>query len=282
MTPLLAGALASLATGVATGFGATPVLGMARPDVRRQEMLLGFAGGVMLAASFFSLIAPAIALARDQGHGRLAAAVMVMVAVCAGAGLLALLGRYLPVPEQVTAPGDCRPVEGRNSLPPSVRLLVIAITLHNIPEGAAVGMSFADGAAAGLATAIGIGTQNLPEGLAVSCALLAAGRSRTSAFVGGAASGMVEPVAGLGAAVLVSQMAAVLPWGLGMAAGAMLLIVAGHILPQIAREHGGERQRGAGESGAGGASAHAGASGHGLAAFFAGLALMLVLDTALG
>ncbi|WP_225206719.1 ZIP family metal transporter [Novosphingobium huizhouense] len=259
MTPLLAGALASLATGVATGFGAAPVLGMARPHVRRQEMLLGFAGGVMIAAAFFSLIAPGIALARTQSYGQVGAALAVAGAVAAGAGLLALLGRHLPAPEHVSAPGDCTPAGGRNSLPPPVRLLVLAITLHNIPEGAAVGMSFADGTEAGLATAIGIGTQNLPEGLAVSCALLAAGQGRMRAFAGGAASGLVEPVAGLGAALLVTQVAAVLPWGLGAAAGAMLLIVADHILPQVAGE---------------------GRRGHGLAAFFAGLVLMLVLDTA--
>lgn len=152
---------------------------------------------------------------------------------------MALIGAILPVPEAVFAGHERqdRPGADQESGKPkagAVWVLVLAITLHNIPEGAAVGLGFAGGdAVRGLATAVAIGTQNLPEGLAVACALVAAGASRNRAFLGGALSGAVEPVAGAAAAVLVTLGQGLLPWGLALAAGAMLLVVFGQIVPDI-------------------------------------------------
>lgn len=251
MTPpepaVLYGIVASLGTGLATAAGALPVLGLRRTSDGRQLVLLAFAGGVMLAASVFSLILPGIAAAQTQGFARGNAIGLVLGATLAGAIGMALLGRWLPVPEAVFGNADATgngapcPAERARSTDGAqknraVWLLVLAITLHNIPEGAAVGMAFSGGSAVnGLSTAIAIGTQNLPEGLAVACALVAAGLSRRRAFAGGALSGLAEPLAGTASAVLVAAATTLLPWGLALAAGAMLLIVFAQIIPDIVR-----------------------------------------------
>lgn len=252
-----AGILASVGTGLATGIGALPVLGLRRLSDKQQMALLAFAGGVMLAASIFSLILPALAAAVALGHARSEAWAMVVIAVGVGAGLLSLANRYLPVPES-TGPDGRTGAELR-----SVWLLVVAVTVHNIPEGAAVGMSFVDGSTiSGTSTAVGIGVQNMPEGLAVACALLAAGYSRGKAFLGGVASGLVEPMAGAASAVLVSLARPLLPWGLALAAGAMLQIVFVQVLPDILRFRPSVRLP--------------------YAAFSVGTVLMLCLDVGLG
>lgn len=249
--PALAGTLGSLGAGLATAVGALPVLGFRRPTERHNRLMLGFAAGVMLAASFFSLIIPALELAKTMIGSRTLASAGVVAAVLTGASCLALLDRAVP---EYTAPAGDRP-----SMPRPVWLMVTAITLHNIPEGAAVGMSFFGGSwATGISTSIGIGTQNIPEGLAVSCLLLTAGLSRLTAFAGGVASGLVEPVAGFASALLVTHVRMILPWGLSAAAGAMLLIIMAHLLPEATRERGA------------------------MAAVFAGLGIMLLLDTAMG
>ncbi len=143
----------------------------------------------------------------------------------------------------------------------SVSLLIAAITLHNIPEGAAVGIGFAgDDYRAGLSTAIGIAVQNFPEGLAVAGALATLGLSKLRCFAGAAASGLVEPVAGTISVTLLSGATAMLPWAFGGAAGAMIYIVIGQIVPEGHLRAGGK---------------------HLLPGFFAGFAVMLVLDTAL-
>lgn len=154
---------------------------------------------------------------------------LVGAAVVLGAVLLAGAGRVLPFPETTADGADAQALR-------PMWMMIAAITLHNIPEGAAVGMSFAPGSAAGgWSTAVGIGVQNLPEGLAVACAFLAAGFRARSAFWGGVASGAVEPIAGAASAVLVHSARALLPWGLALAAGAMLLIVFFQLLPELVR-----------------------------------------------
>jgi ZIP family zinc transporter len=276
-----AGCLASLGTGLATGLGALPVLGLRRADAVRDRAFMAFAGGVMLAASIFSLILPAIRAAQAQGMSTAPATAAVLGVTLIGAGAMALLGRWLPAPEGIaeaphtsgdalTSTGPCRSQPG---LPRPVWVLCLAIVVHNIPEGAAVGMAFSGSSASGgLATAVGIGLQNLPEGLAVACALASTGMPPHRAFIGGAASGMVEPVAGAGGAVLVALVQRLLPWGLALAAGAMLLIVLHQILPDIIRHR---RER---------TPSYRRATAHDLPAyaFAGGMAIMGVLDVTLG
>jgi ZIP family zinc transporter len=230
LSPVWAGSLASLAAGLATSLGAVLVLGLREPTERQQNMLLGFAAGVMLAASFFSLIIPALAQAEAQGATRVGAAVTVTSAVLLGGWALGWLGAALPK------------LHGTNALSPALAdprrrriwLLIGAITLHNFPEGMAVGVSFGGGDyAAGMTTTLGIGLQNIPEGLAVAGAALSLGYSRWGAFLIALVSGLAEPIAGTAGAAAVAVAQFLLPWGLGAAAGAMIYIVAADIIPDI-------------------------------------------------
>ncbi|WJM26008.1 ZIP family metal transporter [Novosphingobium resinovorum] len=235
-----------------------PILVRGRLRETDASALLGFAAGVMLAASFFSLIVPALASAGDQGLGRLTRSSLVTAGVLAGASGLAWLNASLP-PLGAISGSRGSLVNDRNR---STWLMIIAITLHNFPEGAAVGLSFADGTfTSGMPTALGIGIQNVPEGLAVAGALATIGYGRTGAALGGLASGLVEPLAGLAAACLVTAAKVLLPAGLALAAGAMLYIVVAQIIPDL-------KERGA--------------TALGTKGFFLGLGLMLFLDTALG
>lgn len=254
---LVAGIVASLGAGLATGVGALPILGIGRPSARQENLLLGFASGVMLVASFFSLIAPGIEAAERQGTGAIAASIIVVASVLLGAAALHGLGRSLPELEQYAPSMKLGQPRVR-----SVCLLVAAITLHNIPEGAAVGIGFAGGDfSAGLSTAIGIGLQNMPEGLAVAGALMTVGFGRLKSFSGGVATGLVEPIAGAISASMLAVASFLLPWASGAAAGAMLYIVLGQILPDARLRQNGEWL---------------------LPGLFSGLAIMLVLDAALG
>ena len=170
LSPVAAGALASLAAGGATGLGALPILGVGRRAARWSGIMLGFAAGVMLAASFFSLIVPAIDIFERQGVSRWPAASTVALGLLAGGGLMLLLGRLSL--DRFTAR------DGIDRTGHRIWMLVAAITLHNAPEGMAVGVSFAqDAGGQGYATALGIGIQNIPEGLAVASALAPAGWS---------------------------------------------------------------------------------------------------------
>lgn len=256
---ILAGALGSLLAGMATALGAIPALFLRRIDEQRQNLLLGFAAGVMLAASFFSLILPAIEVAEAQGAGKLLASGQVAAAVLLGAFAIARLDRWLPPPARIgLGPPGIASVSARR-----VWLFVAAVTLHNFPEGMAVGVSFGGGDfAAGRMTALGIGLQNIPEGLAVAVALLSTGYSRHHAALVAAATGLVEPVAGLIGVSIVTIAQAFLPWGLGLAGGAMIYVVASDIIPDAhARIVGGGRVT---------------------AGLMAGLAAMMFLDTTLG
>ncbi|QPQ56195.1 ZIP family metal transporter [Allosphingosinicella flava] len=206
---------------------------MGPSDEKRQSLLLGFAAGVMLAASFFSLIIPGIGQAQAMGFDLGAAVGVVMAAVLLGGVSLALLNAYMPSLDQFgLGPRGMAETRFRR-----VWLFVAAITLHNFPEGMAVGVSFGGGdMAAGMATTIGIGLQNMPEGLAVAGAVSSLGYSRRRALATALFSGLVEPVAGLIGAAAVSLASALLPWGLGFAAGAMIYIVALEIIPDVRRQ----------------------------------------------
>ncbi|WP_374468916.1 ZIP family metal transporter [Phenylobacterium sp.] len=225
------GVLASLAAGVATGVGALPLLMVRKLSDDAQNIFLGFAAGVMLAAAFFSLLIPALDAAEIATGSETTAALIVVAAVLLGAAALHLLNAFAPHEHFLAGHhGADAPALGR------VWLFVIAITLHNIPEGLAVGVSYGVGAEKGGPVALGIGLQNMPEGLAVA-ASLAAFYPRRFAVGLALATGLVEPVAaalGLGA---VSLATGLLPWGLGFAAGAMIWVVSSEIIPETHREN---------------------------------------------
>jgi len=236
---IIAGALGSLCAGMATGLGAIPVLVMRQPSDQQQNLLLGFAAGVMLAASFFSLILPAIDVARQQGASQAVASITVVAAVLLGAFVIAKLNDWVPPLDKLGLgpPG----IAAATASVRRIWLFVAAITLHNFPEGMAVGVSFGGGDFdAGRVTALGIGLQNIPEGLAVAVALTSIGYPRGRAALIAAASGLVEPMAGLIGVSIVAVAQAFLPWGLGLAAGAMIYVVASDIIPDAhARINGG-------------------------------------------
>ena len=263
MSIILSGFLASLLAGGATGLGALPILSMKRPTAQQQNLMLGFAAGVMLAASFFSLIIPGIEQARHMGAGPMEASATIVAAVLLGGAVLAQINAAIPSPDKL---GLGRVGAAGAEASASVRrvwLFVGAITLHNFPEGLAVGVSFGGGdMQAGTTTALGIGIQNIPEGLAVAGALAGIGYSPVRAVLAALATGLVEPVAGLFGAGLVSVAQPLLPWGLGFAAGAMIYIVASEIIPDT----------------------HARIAGGGRATLgvMVGLTAMMFLDTTLG
>lgn len=199
--------------------------------------MLGFASGVMIAASFWSLLAPAIAMAETIGQN---AYLVAAAGFLAGGAFLYLVDHLLPHMHPSMERGEKHGV--KTSLQRSV-LLVLAITLHNIPEGLAVGVAF--GAAAvglegtdmggALALALGIGLQNLPEGAAVSIPLRREGISRGKSFFFGQISGMVEPIAAVIGAAAVIAFQRILPFALAFAAGAMIYVVAEELIPEAKR-----------------------------------------------
>ncbi|HEX8062834.1 MAG TPA: ZIP family metal transporter [Allosphingosinicella sp.] len=234
---VLTGFLGSLAAGLATVVGALPLFATGKPSVRLENGFLGFAAGVMLAASFFSLIIPGLEQARSAGFGRVESAAIVVGAVLIGGTFLGLLNRMVPSLERA----GFSPREGISvGTNRRIWLFVAAITLHNFPEGMAVGVSFGTGDfKAGCATALGIGLQNIPEGLAVAVALMSIGHSRGRAIVAALASGLVEPVGGFVGVATVTAVASLLPWALGFAAGAMIYVVSSEIIPHAHRREGG-------------------------------------------
>ncbi|RKF12493.1 ZIP family metal transporter [Roseovarius spongiae] len=257
LSPIALGFLGSLAAGSLTAFGAVPVLFGRIPSRATRDLLLGFAAGVMLAASFFSLIIPALDAAEGQFENGATPAAIVCLAILLGMGAVALMNEKLP--HEHFRSGR----EGPDAA--SLRrvwLFIIAITIHNFPEGLAVGVGFgADGISGGLPLAIGIGLQNAPEGLAVAVSLLGEGYSRLRAWSIAALTGLVEPVGGLLGAGIISLSQPLLPWGLAFAAGAMLYVISHEIIPETHR------------------SGHQNRATLGLAV---GLVIMLFLDVWLG
>jgi ZIP family zinc transporter len=232
---ILMGGMASLAAGLATAIGAVPVLLVRKPSQAMQDTFLGFAAGVMLAASFFSLIIPGLNYAQADFGSRPLASIVIAVAVLLGAASLAFANRA--VPHEHFLLGRAGP---RDSALRRTWLFVLAITLHNFPEGLAVGVGYGSGDMARATTlAIGIGLQNMPEGLAVAAALAALNYNRWLAVAIGGATGLVEPIAGLLGVAAVSVFQPLLPWGLGFAAGAMIFVISNEIVPETHR-HGHE------------------------------------------
>ena len=231
LPPVLLGFLGSLAAGMMTAVGALPVLFSRPPGAAFRDLSLGFAAGVMLAASFFSLILPALEAGEEMhGQGAVPAAI-VCVSLLIGMGAVAWLNERLPHEHfQSGREGPEAAVLRR------IWLFVFAITIHNFPEGLAVGVGFGGGGfASGLPLAIGIGLQNAPEGLAVAVALLGEGYSRVRAVAIAGATGLVEPVGGLLGAGAVTISQPLLPWALAFAAGAMLYVISHEIIPETHR-----------------------------------------------
>ena len=226
MNDALTGLIASLLAGMCTGLGALAVFAVRRLTPKVEDALLSGAAGIMLAASFFSLILPAIAHAeRLTGH-RASGVAIVIAGILLGALLVFAMHRFVPHEHFVRGPeGPRHPRLGR------VWLFVFAITLHNLPEGMAVGVGFGDGGN-GTNLAIGIGLQNIPEGLAVAAALVTVGYTRARSFLISTLTGVVESLGGLLAGVALWLAAPLLPLTLGLAAGAMLFIISDEIIPE--------------------------------------------------
>jgi ZIP family zinc transporter len=240
LSPMMQGLVGALFTWFITALGASMVFFI--KDVRRANMdvLMGFTGGVMLAASFWSLLNPAIGMAENQGYGNMAW-LPVGIGFLAGAFFLFALDQYLP---HLHLSSPIEEVEGVKTNWNRTILLVLAITLHNIPEGLAVGVAFgavAEGIPgadlpAAIALAIGIGIQDFPEGLAVALPLRRFGLSRRKSFMWGQLSGAVEPLAAMLGVGLVMIATPLLPYLLAFAAGAMIYVVVEEVIPESQRE----------------------------------------------
>lgn len=225
------GTSASLLAGLATAVGAAPVFFISHVPDRLRNAMLAFGAGVMLAASFFSLILPGFQAAVSATGAATTAALIVAGGLGLGALFLFLGHELVPNRHFAAAPEGA----GAEKLK-RVWLFVAAITLHNFPEGLAVGVGFGDGdLARGGALALGIGLQNMPEGLVVALALAAVGYTRAKAWGVALASGLVEPVGGALGASVVAFAQPLLPWALAFAAGAMLLVVTRDIIPESYR-----------------------------------------------
>ncbi len=235
--PVTQAILATCFTWFVTALGAGVVVFTKKVSRKYLDAALGMAAGVMIAASFWSLLAPAIEMSETRlGYGAWKW-VPPLVGFVLGAAFLRLIDKVLPH----LHPGLAEP-EGMHTSWRRSTLLVLAVTLHNIPEGLAVGVAFGAAAhmlpeaaseqvTAAIALALGIGLQNFPEGAAVSLPLRREGVGRAKALWYGQLSGIVEPVAGLAGAGLVILMQPILPYALAFAAGAMIFVVAEELIP---------------------------------------------------
>lgn len=218
MNLILIGSLASLLAGLATGIGAILVFFIPKLSDRFLDASLGFAAGVMLAASSFSLIVPAIEIGGIW---------QTVIGIILGTAFLFYAERLIPHAHFVTG------VKGPSTKLSKIWLFILAITIHNFPEGMAVGVGFGGGdIAAGTSLAIGIGLQNMPEGLAVAFPLLREGSTKSKAFLIALLTGLVEPIGGFLGISVVSLGKFLLPYGLAFAAGAMLLVISEEIIPE--------------------------------------------------
>lgn len=243
--------MATLGTWLLTALGTLPVLFVREAPRRLMDALMGMAAGIMVAASCWSLLQPAIELG---GPLRAAAGLI------AGGAFLYIADQFLPHlhPE---FPDEARPEGHPTHAWRRATLLMFAITLHNFPEGLAIGVAFAaDEPSAAVALAIGIGLQNIPEGLAIALPLRREGMSRWRAFYYGQLSAIIEPVAGVIGAGLALAVTAILPYAMGFAAGAMLYVVVEELLPETERS---------------------GNTDVATLGFIGGFALMMLLDTGL-
>jgi ZIP family zinc transporter len=243
LSPVWQAFLAGMFTWFLTALGATAVFFKNQFSVRSSDVMMGFAAGVMIAASYWSLLAPSIEILEHRGA---TAWLGVAIGFLTGAGFIRLADLLLPHlhPGATELPAP----EGPPTAWRTSTLLFTAMTLHNIPEGAAVGVAFGALAhpsdyalsttmAGAVALTLGIGLQNVPEGLAVAMPLRRQGRSKWRAFFFGQASALVEPVAAVLGALLVVQAGWILPYALAFAAGAMVFVAVEELIPE-SQSHG--------------------------------------------
>ena len=235
--PIVQALIATLFTWGLTAAGAAVVFVTNAVNQKLLDAMLGFAAGVMIAASFWSLLAPGIEMAEQLEQIPWLTAV---IGFMAGGIFMRLTDKFLPHLHLGLKIDKC---EGIKTSWQRSTLLVLAITLHNIPEGLAVGVAFGAVAAdlpsatmgGAIALAVGIGIQNFPEGTAVSMPLRREGMTKAKSFLLGQASGIVEPIAGVIGALFVLKMQPVLPYALCFAAGAMIFVVVEELIPESQR-----------------------------------------------
>ncbi len=238
IAPAILALLAGLFTWGMTGVGAMPVLFGRSTSRRTLDVLLGFSAGIMLAASYWSLLAPSLELA---AHGGTPVWIPPVVGFATGSLGLWVLDKLIPHLHSMGRGAEYR--EGPKTHLSRTTLLILAITLHNVPEGLALGVAIgAAGAAAStaqygaaVALTLGLGLQNLPEGLAVSAPLRREGWTPLRSFWYGQLSGIVEPIAAVVGALVVGGSTAILPYALAFAAGAMIFVVVEELIPECQR-----------------------------------------------
>ena len=217
-------ALGLVFPGLMTALGAVPVFFTKNVSQKLLDMMLGFAAGIMLAATCFSLVMPSI----EYGGGDFKAVIITSLGILFGAFIIDMIDKYSPHEHLI----DKRR-EGVSSSLSEIWLFIIAITIHNFPEGMATGVGFGtENISDGLALALGIGIQNMPEGLAVALSLVREKYSVKYAFIVAALTGLVEPVGAALGFGLVNVFKPVLPVVLASAAGAMLFVICDEIIPE--------------------------------------------------
>jgi len=262
MSPVMSALAGTTLTFAATALGAATVY-LFKRDIPRnmQRILLGFAAGVMIAASVWSLLIPAMEMASEQNHP---------VSWLPAAGGFVLGGLFLMILDHLLPHlhPNSNESEGLSSSFTRTTMLVLAVTLHNIPEGLAVGLAFglagensAVSLSGALALCLGMALQNFPEGAAVSLPLKKEGLNNTRSFLLGALSGIVEPIAGVAGVLIAGSITGIMPWLLAFAAGAMIYVVVEELIPE----------------------ANLGQHSHaGTLSVMLGFLVMMVLDVALG
>ncbi|GGL73865.1 ZIP family metal transporter [Wenxinia marina] len=256
METILWGTFGGFVAMAATTLGAIPAVIGRSLSQRASDTMLGFAAGVMLSAAYFSLILPGIEVSTERTGSEVVAALIAGAGIALGAGFVAWLNATIPHEHFRSGP------EGRDAAQIArIWLFVIAITIHNFPEGLSIGVAFGEGRAGGLSVMTGISIQDIPEGLAVAVAVVGLGYPRRTAFLTALGSGAAEPVGAFVGASLVSVSHSLLPWGLTFAAGAMLYIISHEIVPETHRN--GHQHRAT-------------------AGLIVGLIVMMILDVTLG
>ena len=256
-TSMRAALIGGATAAAATAAGTLPVLMSQQFSQRTYDCFLGFGAGVMLGATAFSLIVPSLAAAAAGGAGKAEASAMMGAGVLAGAALVLLADRLVSAD-----PAGLGRASGAGGSLRRAWMFVAAVTLHNLPEGLAIGVAYAGpDLAKAHSLATGISIQDVPEGLVVALALRSVGYGRAASVGFGMASGLIEPVAAALGVALIGVAAGLLPFGLAAAAGAMLFVIVHDVIPESHR------------SGNGSSSS---------VALVAGFIVMTILDTALG
>ena len=244
---MAAGVQASLLAAVATAVGALPVFVVQRVSKLQESALLAFSAGIMLAASIFALLLPSLEAGQALTGERTGSAALTGLGLALCMGLMLAIDRITPHEHAVLPPaaqGHASQHAGADTAARSARLMVLAILIHNVPEGLAVGAAYAGlgadaagsaGASVGASVALAIGLQNMPEGLIVAMALRAMGQSASRAWGVAALTGLAEPLGAILGLLVLGSVPAFYPVGLALAAGAMLFVISHEIIPETHR-----------------------------------------------